>query len=273
MRVSTLMPLLAALHSTYATLTMPNITNTTALPKHYAILVFPTFQALDVFGPLDVLNTLAMLFNTTMHLSVLSATMDPVTTVPQRTPRMNMTHGDFGESIVPTNTFKEVLAKSGSCPERTAGHGGHSMNGTDKGDIEVLIVPGGGGTREPRLEEIDFVKQTYPKVKYILSVCTGATILSRAGILDGRKATTNKRSWKWATSTGPKVDWVPTARWVQDGNIWSSSGISAGIDLTYAWVAHVYGEEVANYVSASSEYVRWRNSTEDPFAKIWDVSA
>jgi transcriptional regulator GlxA family with amidase domain len=102
-----------------------------------------------------------------------------------------------------------------------------------------------------------------------MSVCTGATILARSGILDGRKATTNKRSWVWATSTGPKVDWVHTARWVEDGNIWSSSGISAGIDVTYAWLGHVYGEEVANFISMSAEYERWTNSTYDPFAAIW----
>ena len=60
-----------------------------------------------------------------------------------------------------------------------------------------------------------------------------------------------------------------TARWVEDGNIWSSSGISAGIDVTYAWLSRVYGEEVSNYVSMSSEYKRWTNSTDDPFAAIW----
>jgi transcriptional regulator GlxA family with amidase domain len=107
------------------------------------------------------------------------------------------------------------------------------------------------------------------QVKYLISVCTGATILARAGVLDGKKATSNKRSWEWVVSTGPKVDWVHTARWVVDGNIWSSSGISAGIDVTYAWLAHIYGEEVADYMSKSLEYKRWTDSTDDPFAAIW----
>ncbi|KAF2465864.1 DJ-1/PfpI family protein, partial [Lindgomyces ingoldianus] len=250
---------LLSLPSTLATPVQPPITNTTTLPLNYAILVFPTFQSLDVFGPLDVLNTLSMLYNTTMHLSIISSTLDAVPTAPQRTARMNMTHGDFGESIVPTTTFKEVLAANGM------------MKSAHPGEIDVLIVPGGGGTREPREEEIEFVRVMYPKVKHILSVCTGSTILARAGILNNRRATTNKRSWTWATSTGPNVSWVPTARWVEDGNIWSSSGISAGIDLTYAWVGHVYGEKVADFVAMSSEYKRWRNSTEDPFAQIWSV--
>ena len=73
-----------------------------------------------------------------------------------------------------------------------------------------------------------------------------------------------------ATSTGPKVNWVHTARWVPDGNIWTSSGVSAGIDLTYAWVGHVYGEDVADYVAMTIEYKRWYNASDDPFAAIWN---
>ena len=102
-----------------------------------------------------------------------------------------------------------------------------------------------------------------------MTICTGATIASRAGILDGRKATTNKKAWAWAISTGPSVDWQRTARWVVDGNIWTSSGVSAGIDLVLAWMGHVYGETVAQYVADSMEYRRTLNSTDDPFADIW----
>lgn len=90
-------------------------------------------------------------------------------------------------------------------------------------------------------------------------------------MLDGKKATTNKRAWAWATSTGPNTEWVPSARWVEDGNIFTSSGISAGIDVTMAWVAKIYGEEVANYLSYSMEYERWTDPHKDPFAKIWEV--
>jgi transcriptional regulator GlxA family with amidase domain len=64
---------------------------------------------------------------------------------------------------------------------------------------------------------------------------------------------------------------VPKARWVEDGNIFSSSGISAGIDVAYAWVGRVYGDEVAEYVSLSSEYERQVDGGEDPFAEVWDV--
>ena len=64
---------------------------------------------------------------------------------------------------------------------------------------------------------------------------------------------------------------MPSARWVEDGNIFTSSGISAGIDVTYAWVGKVYGEEVADYLAKSLEYERWTDPHKDPFAQIWDV--
>lgn len=65
------------------------------------------------------------------------------------------------------------------------------------------------------------------------------------------------------------MEWVPKARWVVDGNIWTSSGISAGIDLIFAWVGEVFGEDVADFVADSSEYERNKDSTSDRFAERW----
>ncbi|KAH6870316.1 DJ-1/PfpI family protein [Alternaria rosae] len=251
MRYSTLLPALLAIPSTLARPAQPEIANTTTLPTHFGLLTFPHFQALDIFGPMDLLNSLFMYYRNTSivpQFTVFSKTMDPVTSA--------MTPGGFGQEIMPTMTFSDYLD-------------GPSL--TDKGEIDVLIVPGGGGTRRDMTEEINFVKATYPTLKYIISVCTGATLLSRAGILDGRKATTNKAAWPWATSTGPNVNWVPTARWVEDGNIISTSGVSAGIDGTYAFVSRVYGEEVAHFLSLALEYNRETDAHHDPFGKIWDV--
>jgi putative intracellular protease/amidase len=93
----------------------PSMTNTTATPKHFAMLVFPGFQAIDVFGPLDVLNTLSMIYDPTMHVSIISATLDPVSTLPSPNQNMTMKHGDFGQCIVPTDTYKNVLGNDGKC--------------------------------------------------------------------------------------------------------------------------------------------------------------
>lgn len=60
-----------------------------------------------------------------------------------------------------------------------------------------------------------------------------------------------------------------TARWVQDGKYFTSSGISAGIDVAYAFLEHVYGKGADDYVALSSEYRRWGNASDDPFAAIW----
>jgi hypothetical protein len=206
MRVSTMMPLIAAIPSVLAAPRQPPFANTTELPTHFAMLLFPHFQALDVFGPLDVLNTLSMLYGnqTAMTLTLLSRTMDPVGT----TIKGMHGEGSFGEDILPTSTFDHALGKKKTCPKSVVkGHGkkpqysygkngndgwgngyarrheGHAdesltapaptpsstmpaMNHTmpmDK-DIEVLLVPGGGGTRQNMTEEIAFVKEMYPKV-------------------------------------------------------------------------------------------------------------
>jgi transcriptional regulator GlxA family with amidase domain len=66
-----------------------------------------------------------------------------------------------------------------------------------------------------------------------------------------------------------KVEWVPVARWVVDGNIWTSSGIAAGIDMIYAWIGEVWGEETASLLADSSEYSRNRDPGNDVFAKRW----
>jgi hypothetical protein len=192
MRVSAMTPLIAALPSAFAAPSQPAFTNTTELPTHFAMLLLPHFQALDVFGPLDVLNTLSMLYSnqTTMTLTMLSKNMDPVSTT------MKGMHGtgNFGEEVVPTNTFANILGKKKSCPvnpSRAHGqasvqsygkdgddgwgngyarrHEGHEptppMNHTmPMKDIEVLLVPGGGGTRQNMTEEIAFVKEIYPRV-------------------------------------------------------------------------------------------------------------
>ena len=276
----------------------PPIRNITKLPTHYAALVYPHYQAIDLFGPLDLFNSLSMIYanETKMHLSILAKSMEPVSTAMMPT--------GFGETIMPTMTFKDYLSGKNatgghndpSAEDCDDGHGGHAVakrsmrfgarqmdhgNGkgtmspstsSDPGDIDVLIVPGGGGSRRNLIEEIAFVKAIYPKLQYIISICTGASILAQAGVLDNKKATTNKRSWAWVLSTGGNsTTWVPTARWVHDGNVWTTSGIHAGIDGAFAFVSHVYSDPVADYMAKSLEFERQTNEHHDPFGKVWGV--
>ncbi|USP76821.1 hypothetical protein yc1106_04095 [Curvularia clavata] len=243
--------------------TQPLLDVNSSKPVRYGVLLFPGFQALDVFGPLDVFNSLAMLYSYPTKLTMLAKTTDPVETSHQRAGNMMFSHPetDVSQSMIVTTTFEEQL----KLQEATA------TGEQNPEAIDVLIVPGGVGTRGDMSAEIEFVKKIYPSLKAILCVCTGATILARAGVLDGRRATTNKRAFEWATSTGPKVKWVAEARWVVDGNIVTGSGISAGIDATYAFVGLNYGEQIAQELADSAEYVRWTDPDHDPFAKRWNA--
>lgn len=139
-------------------------------------------------------------------------------------------------------------------------------------DLDVLIIPGGLGTRSPLINAtIAYVTETYPKLDYLLTVCTGSALAARAGLLDGRRATTNKAQWNSSITFGPDTEWVPRARWVVDGNIWTASGISAGIDLTLAFIEEMYGEANATYVSNLMEYERHTDPDWDPFSDVFDV--
>ncbi|KAI1379806.1 class I glutamine amidotransferase-like protein [Hypoxylon crocopeplum] len=207
-------------------------------PTRFAVALFPGFQALDVFGPLDILNLLSK--KTPLSLRVLASSLAPVSTA------TGASGHSVGQAVVPTHTFADC--------------------GLD--DVEVLLVPGGFGTRDPEVvrEVVDFVRDAYPRLRFLLTVCTGSAVAAMAGVLDGRRATSNKRAWAWATAQGPKVDWVRRARWVTDGNVWTSSGISAGIDMMYAFVADQFGEDVASSLAEASEYVRNTDPADDPFA-------
>ncbi|MCJ1424872.1 hypothetical protein MMC29_002760 [Sticta canariensis] len=216
------------------------------LPKSFGCLLFPEFQALDVFGPLDALNVLSMR-QENMTLAMLARTLEPVSTKVTN-PAYNPLNTTFGQQVLPSHTF------------------------TDAPPLDVLIVPGGIGTEADVGAEIDFIRRTYPSLQYIIGVCTGAGLLARAGLLDGRNATTNKALWDLTTALGPRVHWITHARWVQDGNVWTSSGVSAGLDALFAWMKAVFGNDTATHVANVLEYERNLNASWDPFADLWNLT-
>ncbi|KAJ5823360.1 hypothetical protein N7447_005700 [Penicillium robsamsonii] len=208
-------------------------------PLRVGVVLFPGFQALDVFGPVDCINVLSWSHNVT--LALISSTLEPVSTKP---PALAIA---IGQSVVPTHTFKTVPC------------------------LDLLLVPGGLGTRgsSPAIEEaISYIQNVYPELKYLVTVCTGSGLAARAGVLNGKRATTNKMAWAETTRLAANVNWVPRARWVVDGNVWSSSGVSAGIDVTLAWIEEIYGSEVARKISNSTEYTRHEDPSHDPFAEL-----
>ncbi len=143
------------------------------------MVLFPGFDQVDVFGPLEVLRGLAYFYP--MNLSLIAADLKPVSTKPI-TAAMNPFNSSFGASVNPTHTF-------GTAPP-----------------LDVLIVPGGEGMRKPNMTDVTgFIKRTYPSLKYMITVCTGAGLAAQSGVLDGKRATTNKASWAQINAMGPNV--------------------------------------------------------------------
>ncbi|KAE8898505.1 hypothetical protein PF005_g12622 [Phytophthora fragariae] len=137
--------------------------------------------------------------------------------------------------------------------------------------IDILVVPGGSPGRLVLQQHdafVKFLKRVAEDATYVLTVCTGSAILATTGLLDGRRATTNKMAYQGVVEAHPTVNWVHKARWVQDGKIWTSSGVTAGMDMAHAFVAAVYGEDTAVTMARYMENVPNTDATDDPFATV-----
>ncbi|WP_299820395.1 DJ-1/PfpI family protein [uncultured Roseibium sp.] len=201
--------------------------------KSIGALVFPGFETLDLFGPLEFFGWLPEEFS--------------ITTVGEKSGHVTCRSG---QRIV---------------VDRLLG---------DSTDYDLLLVPGGPGTPvEPVNEAInDWIRAVSGKAGIVMSVCTGSALLASTGVLDGRKATTNKMRFNWAIQFGPKVDWVGKARWVEDGKFFTSSGVSAGMDMSLAVISHILDQETARHVARCAEYSWTEDPASDPFAVQHGVS-
>ncbi|KAI9158052.1 Isonitrile hydratase [Paramyrothecium foliicola] len=237
----------------------PCLTENTA-PLKVGMVLFPGFTALDVFGPLNVFNTLSI--KNHMTLSMLSYDMNPVSV--ERHIVGEESYGNTGNGaspfftqyVLPTHTFD------------------------DAPDLDVIIVPGGSGTRNMTSTQpaVDWLTQRLGNSDcewpdYMMTVCTGTALLARTGKIGGRNATTNKAAFGWVKNqTGAAdVNWVAKARWVVDGKLWTSSGVSAGVDMTLAWVEHEYGKNVSDHSKLMMEWNHLEQE-DDPFAEKWGLA-
>ena len=212
------------------------------------IVIFPGFAVLDVAGPLQFFNQLSLTHP--MQLSIISKTLEPVSTVPPDHLMIDKPLQQIGSTWMPTHTFDHVP------------------------DLDILIIPGGFGNRDETIfnEISTFINKVYPKLDYLLSICTGSVMIAATGILDGRRATSNKFAWSFATRYSA-VQWVSKARWVVDGNIWSSSGVAAGMDMTYAFIAYKFSPDVAKRIADIIEYEPHTDPDWDPFSDRWNVTS
>ncbi len=199
------------------------------MTKTVGAVLFPNFELLDLFGPLEMFGSLGNEM--------------PITAV--------------GEVAGPVRSFQGVEAVAAS-------------TFADAPPFDVLLLPGGWGTFEQRANDalLGYLRTAAESAEIVMTVCSGSALLSRTGLLDGRRATTNKAFFAQCSAEGPAVDWVKQARWVEDGKYFTSSGVSAGTDLALAIIARLFGEGAAEKVAIGTEYEWHRDSAWDPFAKI-----
>jgi transcriptional regulator GlxA family with amidase domain len=126
--------------------------------------------------------------------------------------------------------------------------------------IHLLVIP--GGNSRPQLENVTmmaWLAQVAPQAHVRSSVCTGAFLLGKLGLLDGHAATTHWGSLERLAAQFPSVTVKHDVRWVDEGNLVTSAGVSAGIDMSLHLVERLFGREVAESTARHMEY-RWNEN-------------
>ena len=201
--------------------------------KSLAAFVFDGFQTLDLFGPIEMLGDVG----DELDITIVAKTMDPVVS----------THG---QRISADKTIFD----------------GHTY--------DLLLVPGGQGAlaNTKDSEVVQWLTEVSNEAELVMAVCTGCILLAATGLLDGRKATTNKQLFAGTTPLAPRVEWVPQARWVEDGKFFTSSGVSAGMDMALAAISRTFDQKTAEHIARHTEYDWHRDADWDPFAKLYGLA-
>lgn len=200
-----------------------------------AFLIFPDFQLLDAAGPIAAFEI-------------------------------------AGRYRPGSYALRVIAAEAG----RVASSSGVRMEaeGLDAADpIDTLVIAGGEGTRTPATNAalLDFVRRTAGQARRIASVCSGAYILAEAGLLDGRRATTHWGRSRDFSKRYPKVKLDADRIYVRDGAVWTSAGISAGIDLALALIADDLGEEVARATAQQLVVYHRRPGGQSQFSALLEM--
>jgi transcriptional regulator GlxA family with amidase domain len=193
--------------------------------KRVGILIFPDVEVLDFCGPFEVFSV------TRLNEQARREEPSPfeVLLVAEQAGMLTTTGG---MQVTPHVTID-------ACPK-----------------LDVLVVPGGWGTRAEikNARLLGWITGRAKEVETLTSVCTGSMLLGQAGLLDGRHATTHWRSLQWMRDSFPAVTVEEKLHVVEDGNVLTSAGISAGIDMALRVVARYFGEAVARNTARNMEY-------------------
>lgn len=184
------------------------------------IFLFNEVEVLDFAGPFEVFS---------------------VTTVNEEKPFTVYTVSQHGEIITARNGLKVQ-------PD-------YSIENVPP--VDILIIPGGLGAREHEIKNeivIKWIRQQMKEVKLMTSVCTGALLLAKAGLLEGLKATTHWASIENFKNEFPNVEVLENVKFVDEGHIITSAGISAGINMSFHIVKNLLGVEIAEETAKRMEY-------------------
>lgn len=195
------------------------------MQKTVGILVFNDIEVLDFCGPFEVLSVARL------DESKRGETLSPFDVkLVSMTKEIIVTKGNM--KVIPDFDFV-------TCPR-----------------LDILIVPGGMGTRKLMYDEnvLNFIQQKAKEVELLTSVCTGSLILANAKLLEGINATTHWKSLERLENEFKNVKVCFDKHFVEDGNIITSAGISAGIDMALHIVKRYCGEEVAKATAKHMEY-------------------
>jgi transcriptional regulator GlxA family with amidase domain len=211
--------------------------------QRIGILVFPDFEPLDVWGFIEAFS-IARFIGTgysqppgpcPFEISLISSECRSAAgNVPAPVRSFN------GPRVVPDRFRDEALEQP---PDLLMVPGGRGVNHLlDGGDTEALA------------HLLDWLRAMDGRVSVLASVCTGAALLAKAGLLDGQPATTNQQAFGWVAGFGPKVLWDNTSRWVDAGRHVTSAGVSAGTDMAWHLVSRLAGRAVAETAALAAEY-------------------
>ena len=201
------------------------------------VLIFPDFQLLDASGPISVFEIAGRYADVTRPIRVLAE-------IP---------------GGVRSSSGVEMLARSLRSP----------------GLLSTLIVAGGDGVlaASKSAKVLAFVRAAAKRGVRIASVCSGAYILAEAGLLDGRRATTHWGRTRHFLSAYPKVKLESDQIFVRDGDVWSSAGISAGIDLALAMATEDFGEDVSRKTARQLVLYDRRSGGQSQFSSLLELKA
>ena len=193
--------------------------------KRVGILIFPQVEVLDFCGPFEVLAAVRL---DESRRREQSSPFDVFLVAERAEPVV----ANGGLRVLPDHTLAD-------CPP-----------------LDLLIVPGGWGVRREINNKalIAWIAERGQQVETLASVCTGAMLLGRAGLLDGKHATTHWDSLNWMRESFPNVTVEDQLRFVEDGYVITSAGISAGIDMALRLVARYFGEDIARATARHMEY-------------------